>query len=96
MREYVIKERSNPFRIAAAHGTGFIEDPAYIRYEASLSFVSEVNHFRPTLKATGLFMAFIVLPIVGIGLLSEHYRNEFEQKCRRGEISYAKRNNKFS
>ncbi|KAE8745921.1 hypothetical protein FOCC_FOCC007438 [Frankliniella occidentalis] len=95
LREFLIKEKSNPFKTAAAMGTGYIMDPAFQRYEAAQSFMSEWTHGRPTLKSGMWFLGAVIAPIVGIGLWAHFTRKEFEGRCRRGEISYFDRNNKF-
>ncbi|XP_034253801.1 uncharacterized protein LOC117652801 [Thrips palmi] len=96
LREYIIKERSNPFRQAANMGGGYIQDPAFVRYEASNIFTAEMAHFKFTWRTTGFFLGFVIGPMVAIGIVSEYYRRAFDAKVRRGEVSYFDRFNKFT
>ena len=94
-REFFIKEKSNPFRHAAANGTGYIEDPGFVRYEVSQSFMSRYTHQKVTPRSTRIFFAVIVAPILLLGYFGTTTRAAFDQKCRQGEIAYADRMNKF-
>ncbi|KAK3925653.1 V-type ATP synthase alpha chain [Frankliniella fusca] len=94
-REYVIKEKSNPFRAAALLGTGYINNPAFVRYEAANTFMSEYTYGRATVRTSLFFFGWVIAPIIAIGAYATYVRAEFDGRVRRGEVAYHDRFNKF-
>ncbi|KAG7164120.1 uncharacterized protein LOC121872012 [Homarus americanus] len=89
-REYQ-KQIHNPHRHGSAEG-GFLFDPAVQRFMSMRA--TQAEFFKPTSRASLLGLA-IFAPIVAYGWWMKTAREDFENKCRTGQVSYASREFKF-
>ncbi|XP_068230836.1 NADH dehydrogenase [ubiquinone] 1 beta subcomplex subunit 4 [Palaemon carinicauda] len=93
IKKEFIKQVTNPHRHASGEG-GALFDPAIQRYISMK--VTLFDHFKPTMKTSLLGFGAVLFPIVGYGLLLKYQHDDFENKCRTGQIAYADRKNKFA
>ncbi|XP_050690875.1 NADH dehydrogenase [ubiquinone] 1 beta subcomplex subunit 4-like [Eriocheir sinensis] len=92
MKREFQKQVHNPHR----HGSGeagYLFDPAVQRFMSMRA--TQYDFFRPTPKASLLGFLAIVVPIASYAWLLKRDKDQFEAKCRSGQISYADRNYKF-
>ncbi|XP_044755988.1 uncharacterized protein LOC123314741 [Coccinella septempunctata] len=92
LRNYFLKESSNPFKIAAGD-KGHLFDPAIQRYQALK--VTEYERFKPNLKTFKHPFLLFILPYAITTYMMYTDRRDKEARFRRGEVSYKDRNMKF-
>ncbi|CAL4243392.1 unnamed protein product, partial [Meganyctiphanes norvegica] len=69
-------------------------DPAVQRFMSMRA--TRFEHFKPTPKSSLLGFVMLVVPIVGYGWWMKTSRDDFEQKCRTGQIAYKDREFRFA
>jgi len=91
-REY-LKQVTNPYRHGTGEG-GYLFDPQIQRFMSMK--VTSYDYFKPGFRSFTKWFGVFIVPVLAYAYIMQRSRNEFEGKCRRGEISYRERRFKFS
>ncbi|XP_037579175.1 NADH dehydrogenase [ubiquinone] 1 beta subcomplex subunit 4 [Dermacentor silvarum] len=88
LRQEYLRQLTDPHK----HGSGgTLFDSQMMRYQAARSNSMIYEHFRPTPKGGLQWFAASILPMLVLGYVVHKDRQEFERRCRTGEIAYKDR-----
>ncbi|GAB6032816.1 hypothetical protein CHUAL_012018 [Chamberlinius hualienensis] len=87
-----LKKLTNPQRYGP-HEAGYLFDPAIQRFMSMKA--TRYTYFQPTIKGFFIYAGMVLVPIIGLTYYFNKTRNDFDARCRRGEIPYRDRTTKF-
>ncbi|XP_063603959.1 NADH dehydrogenase [ubiquinone] 1 beta subcomplex subunit 4-like [Penaeus indicus] len=87
------KQITNPHRHGSGEG-GVLFDPAVQRFMSMRA--TRYDHFKPSPRSSLIGVAMLAIPILGYGWWMKTSRENFEAKCRTGQVAYADREFKFA
>uniref|UniRef100_A0A6B0UPF8 NADH dehydrogenase [ubiquinone] 1 beta subcomplex subunit 4 n=1 Tax=Ixodes ricinus TaxID=34613 RepID=A0A6B0UPF8_IXORI len=88
LKQEYVRQITDPHK----HGQGgLLFDPAVQRFHSAKAGAQIYETFKPTPRGAARWLGVCILPMLAFGYLVKRDREEFERKCRTGEIKYEDR-----